>query len=158
VKSYQESDSFYPAGYTTTKGRQMPPKRQYLAERACITTDGKWYIKTKAGTWDYISSVKVVANAITQSWVGGPLNITPEDIHKFINDDPPIVRGAMSVPTSASPCVVFQGGRFINTWQNHIPARLRRRVDRSRHAGAAHPDHAGDQGEPVRAGERAIAR
>jgi hypothetical protein len=101
----------------------MPPKRQYLAERACITTDGKWYVKTKAGTWDYISSVKVVANAITQSWVGGPLNITPEDIHKFINDDPPIVRGAMSVPTSASPCVVFQGGRFINTWQNtFLPA------------------------------------
>jgi hypothetical protein len=123
VKSYRESDSFYPAGYTTTLGRPMPAKRLYLAERACVTTDGKWYVKTKAGTWDYITAIKVVANAIVQSWVGGPLKITPGDIDKFIDGDPPIVRGAMAVPTSTAPCIEFQGGRFINTWRDtFLPA------------------------------------
>jgi hypothetical protein len=123
VKSYRESASFYPEGYTTTKGRPMPKKRLYLAERACITTDGKWYVKTRAGTWEYISCAKVVANAITQSWIGGPLNIAADDISKFIDGDPPIVRGAMPVPTSTAPCIDFQGGRFINTWRDtFLPA------------------------------------
>jgi hypothetical protein len=87
----------------------MPTKRLYLAKRACITTDGKWYVKTRAGTWEYISCAKVVANAITQSWIGGPLNIAADDISKFIDGDPPIVRGAMPVPTSTAPCIDFQG-------------------------------------------------
>lgn len=101
----------------------MRPKMLYLAERACITTDGKWYVKTKAGTWDYISCAGVVGNAIVQSWIGGPHNIAEDDIVKFIHGDPPIVRGAMPVPTSTAPCIEFQGGRFINTWRNtFLPA------------------------------------
>jgi hypothetical protein len=123
MRSYSEWQGFYPDGYTTTKGRPVTVKQLFLSERCCVTTEGKWFVKTQAGTWDYITSSKVVPNAMRQSWIGGKLNITADDIAKFISGDPPIVHGAMPVPTSTAPCIEFQSQRYINTWRKtFLPA------------------------------------
>ena len=122
MKAYSERQGFYPDGYVT-KGCRLSPKQVFLSERCCVTTDGRFYIKTKTGSWEYVTTGKVASQLMTQNWIGGKLQIAPDDIKKFIAGDPPVVRGAMPVPTSDAPCIEFQGSTYINTWRNtFLPA------------------------------------
>jgi hypothetical protein len=104
MKSFSERSGFYPEGFATTKGRPLQPAQIFLSERCCITSEGRWYIRTKTGSWEYITVSKVAFLAMTQNWIGGKAQITADDIAKFMNGDVPVVRGALSVPTSTAPC------------------------------------------------------
>jgi hypothetical protein len=120
MKSYSERTDFYPGGYATTKGRKMQPKQIFLSERCCVTSEGRWYVRTKTGGWEYITVKKVALLAMVQNWIGGKTQITTDDITKFMDGDVPVVRGALSVPTSTAPCVEFQGSLYVNTWRNTL--------------------------------------
>lgn len=117
MKLYEELTSAYPPGYAKRAG--LPKTALYLAERAVITCNRAYLVRTVGGVWKNCNSRKAAQLALEQNWLGGGEDpCTRAEIVDFLTNDVPVVDGLMKVPNSAAPIVAFMGRKFVNAWND----------------------------------------